>query len=256
MLPPKKKVILITGGATGLGHVIAEELCREHTVYCTSRDVKQEQEGGIRYVRMDITSESDVREAISQIRNKEGSIDVIINNAGVTLSGPTLDFSAEDFKMLLDTNVVGGFRILKEVFRHNEKPERVINITSLNGFFSFPNFGIYSASKFASEALGLALRYELGATTQVVNVSPGALLAESQKKMPHKTAREKIKILNWLMPLTTKEDVARVIAKLVRAKRVPAQVRIGRDAFIIHTLQRCLPGFMFDKIVFFVWRKH
>lgn len=252
----KNNIILITGGASGLGREIALEFGRKnYTVYCTSRNEEVSDFSNIHFLKMDVTSDADVQAAISKIVANEGCIDVIVNNAGITLSGPTLDFSIEDFKAIFDTNVISHLRILKEVFRYPQKPKKVINITSLNGFFSFPNFGIYCASKFAAEALGLALRYELGPETQVVNVSPGALAAESQKKMPHRSVREKIKILNWLMPLTSQKDVARKVEELVRMKRVPSQVRIGRDAHIIHMMQKILPDFVFDRIVFFIWKK-
>lgn len=252
----KNSIILITGGASGLGKEIALEFSQKnYIVYCTSR--KEEPLGGqgIRFLKMDITSDEDVKSVIGHIMATEGRIDVIVNNAGITLSGPTFGFSVEDFKGILDTNAIGSFRILKEALSYPEKPKKVINITSLNGFFSFPNFGIYSASKFAAEALGLALRYELGPEIQVVNVAPGALLAESEKKMPHRTAREKIKILNWLMPLTSQKDVARKVESLACAKTVPARVFVGRDAKIINMMQRFLPGFVLDRIILFIWRK-
>lgn len=252
----KNGIVFITGGASGLGKEIALEFGRKsYTVYCTSRKEEISDFKNIHFLKMDITSDTDVQVAISKIVANEGRIDVIVNNAGITLSGPTLDFSTEDFKTILDTNVIGHFRIFKEIFKCSQKPKMVINITSLNGYFSFPNFGIYCASKFAAEALGLALHYELSPETQVVNVSPGALAAESQKKMPHKSAREKIKILNWLMPLTSQKDVARKVEELVRMKRVPSRVRIGRDAHIIHMMQKILPDFIFDRMVFFIWKK-
>ncbi len=252
----KNQVVLITGGASGLGKEIALEFGRkDYVVYCTSRKDESSDQENIHFLKMDITSDADVKTSVDQVMTREGRIDIVVNNAGMTLSGPTLDFSSEDFKTIVDTNAIGSFRLLKGIFQYPQKPRMVINITSLNGFFSFPNFGIYCASKFAAEALGLALRYELGATTQVVNVSPGALLAESSKPISHKTAREKIKILNWLMPLTSQKDVAKRVEALARMKRVPAQLRIGRDTHIIYLMQKFLPSFIFDRIIFYIWTK-
>ena len=256
IIPMERRVILITGGASGLGKVIAQHLVRrKYVVYCTSRTSEPPQNSGVHYLKMDITSDIETKDAISEVMAKEKRIDVLINNAGITLSGPTLGFSVDDFKKILDTNVIGSFRLVKAIFSFPIKPQLIVNITSLNGFLSFPNFGLYSASKFASEALGLALRYELGPEVQVVNVAPGALLAESSKQMPHKSAREKIPLLNWLMPLTSQDDVARKVEELIRFRRVPARVLIGRDAQIIHMMQKFLPFSFFDKIVFHIWRK-
>jgi NAD(P)-dependent dehydrogenase (short-subunit alcohol dehydrogenase family) len=179
----EQKVILVTGGRSGLGKVIALYLVSKgHTVYGTSRTASASEVDGIRYISLDINSDTDSTNAINEIMRRESHIDVIINNAGITLAGPTLDYSPSDFKKILDTNVIGAFRLIKAAFSFPTKPQLVINITSLNGFLSFPNFGLYSASKFAMEALGLALRYELASSTKVVNVAPGAIYAESSKK--------------------------------------------------------------------------
>lgn len=252
----EKQVIFITGGLSGLGNVIARRLAMsKFIIYCTSREDAISEVDNIHFLKMDITSDIEVKNAINEVMTKEKHIDVVINNAGITLSGPTLQFSADNFKAIVDTNVVGPFRLIKEIFSFSPKPRLIINITSLNSFLSFPNFGLYSASKFAFDALGLALRYELSPTTQVVNVAPGALFAESSRKMSHKSAREKIPFLNWLMPLTFQEDVAREIERLIRVKTAPARVLVGRDAKIINMMQKILPFFIFDRIVFYIWRK-
>lgn len=250
------KVILITGGRSGLGRVIAQRLVSNgHTVYCTSRSPALAEVDGIHFLKLDITSDIETKNVITEIMMKESRIDVIINNAGITLSGPTLEFSVDDFKKILDTNVIGAFRLLKAVVAFPNKPKLIINITSLNGFFSFPNFGIYSASKFAMEALGLALRHELSPSMKIVNVAPGGLHAKSSGKMSHKPVREKSPLLNWLMPLTFPEDVAIVIEKLIHASAVPSRILIGRDAHIINMMQKLLPLAIFDRIVFYMWKK-
>jgi NAD(P)-dependent dehydrogenase (short-subunit alcohol dehydrogenase family) len=252
----KRKVILITGGNSGLGKVIAQDLIlKGHKVYGTSRSIPLPKIDGMNFLKLDITSDAETKSAIDEIIKKEKRIDVIINNAGITLAGPTLKFSVEDFRNIVETNLIGPFRLLKAALSIPGKPKLVINITSLNGFLSLPNFGLYCASKFAMEGLGLALRYELTPSTKVVNVAPGALCMESAKKMPHKPAREKIPLLNWLMPLTFPSDVSAAIVRLINAASVPPRVLVGRDAHIINLMQKLLPFSLFDRIVFYVWRK-
>jgi len=252
----EKKVVLITGGNSGLGKIIAQNLISKgYVVYGTSRNAELPKIAGMHFLKLNITSDTETKDAINEIIKKEKRIDIIINNAGITLTGPTLGFSAEDFKNILDTNLIGPFRLLKAALSLPNKPKLVINITSLNGFLSLPNFGLYCASKFAMEGLGLALRYELGPLTKVVNVAPGALFMESAKKIPHKPAREKFPLLSWLMPLTFPEDVSVVIEKLINASSVPPRVLVGRDAYIINLMQKILPSSIFDRIVFYIWRK-
>jgi len=251
-----EKIILLTGGNSGLGKIVAQYLVSKgHIVYGTSRTNTLSEIDGMHLLKMDITSDTECKGAINSIMTKEKRIDVIINNAGITLSGPTLEFSVDDFKNILDTNLIGAFRLLRAAIAFPVNPRLVINITSLNGFLSFPNFGLYSASKFAMEALGLALRYELASSTKVVNVAPGALREESIKKMAHKPARDKFFLLNWLMPLTSQEDVAIVIDKLINSSSVPPRVLIGRDTHIINIMQKLLPIFIIDKIITFIWNK-
>lgn len=252
-----RKVILITGGSSGLGKVIAQHLvAKGHAVYCTSRNAAAPSEVmGAHLLELDVTSEGGSTKAISEIMSREKRIDVIINNAGMTLSGPTLEFTVDDFKNVLDINLIGAFRLLKAAVSFPSKPSLVINITSLNGYFAFPNFGLYGASKFGMEALGLALRHELAPATKVVNVAPGALLIDASKKMSHKPAREKSRLLNWVMPLTSPEDVAVVIDRLINASSVPPRVLIGRDAHIINAMQKLMPMAVFDRIVSYIWKK-
>lgn len=250
-----KKIILLTGARSGLGKVVAQYLVSQgHMVYGTSRNDEVSTDNHFCWLKMDITSDVDCMNAISTVMEREGRLDVIVNNIGMTLSGPTLEFSVDDFKKILDTNVIGAFRLIKAAHSFATKPELVINITSLNGFMAYPNFGLYSASKFALEALGLSLRHEL-ASTKIVNVAPGGIQSSTANKMSHKTAREKIPLLRWLMPLTTQTDIAKVIGKLIDAKAVPPRVLIGMDAHIINLLQKLLPLSTFNKIISYIWKK-
>lgn len=252
----QKKIVLLTGANSGLGKVIAKHLLSKgHVIYGTSRNTGLKDTDNLHWLAVDINSDDDCMNAIRTIATKEGRLDVIVNNAGITLAGPTLDFSSNDFKNIFDTNVIGPFRLIKAAYSYPIKPGLIINITSLNGFMSYPNFGLYSASKYAMEALGFALRYELSPSTKVVNLAPGALHSENSNKMPHKSARERISLLKWLMPLTFQEDIAIVIGKLISATSVPPRVLVGRDAQIINMLQRILPLAVFDKIIFYIWKK-
>jgi NAD(P)-dependent dehydrogenase (short-subunit alcohol dehydrogenase family) len=250
------KVILITGGRAGLGHSLARLLVsRGHIVYCTSREIIEDKSDKVKRLRLDVTSDSDCLRIVKTIRSREARLDVIINYAGLTLTGPTLSFTEDDFKRILDVNVIGPFRLVKAACSTWPQVTRVINITSLSGFVATPNFGLYCASKFAMEGLGLALHYELAATTEVVNVALGAVVGKKSTQMSHRPARDRVLLLKWLMPLTTERAASETICRLVEARTVPQRVLIGRDTRILHFLHKVVPLFVIRKLILYVWRK-
>jgi NAD(P)-dependent dehydrogenase (short-subunit alcohol dehydrogenase family) len=255
------KVILITGTSSGLGEVITKILSSQNIVYAGARSPDEVPVGtNIKPIKLDITSEADCKEGVEKIIREEGRIDVVINNAGYGLVGPTTDFSSEDFLKILDTNTVGAFRLIKYVVPHMKKRKegRIINITSLNGLISLPNFGLYSASKHGLEALGIALRYELiKYGIWVTNLAPGAIYSKEEytKALPHKPAREKFRILYFLMPMVTREQIARKIEELIETPRPPVEVLMGADAKITTFLKRFLPSFAWEYLMNFVWSK-
>lgn len=251
------KVILITGGRIGLGLVIAEKLARRgDIVYCTSREPNSIKSKGIIYLKLDITSDDNVKSIVEQVMCKEGRIDVLVNNAGVTLSGPTLKFSSRDFKEIFDINVIGAFRIIQAVTLARSHIKLIINITSLSGILSLPNYGLYSASKFGIEALGVALKYELiSKSIGVVNLTVGALHSPMKVKFSHKPIRERSKFINWLIPLTKSESVADIVYNLAHSNRAPVKILVGRDTHIIYFIQKVFPYFILEKIILFIHRK-
>jgi len=252
----KNKVVLLTGARGSLGLVIAKTLIRNgFTVYALTRGAAVFSHPNLHWLATDINDVKDCKNAVGAIAQKEGLLDVIINNAGMTLSGPTLEFSEEDFKKIIEINTIAPFRLTKAAYELGIIPKLVINITSLNGFMSYPNFGIYSASKHALEALGFALRRELAPLTRVVNIAPGGLESENKNDAPHKTIRQRIPPLNWLMPLTKKEDVANIIVRTINARSSPPRILIGADAYIVNLMFKIMPYALIDKLIEKIWRK-
>ena len=168
------KVVLITGGACGIGRAIALELAKNHydivINYLTSRQAAEalkEQiihEYGVRCLAVwaDISDADQVDRMAAEIEEKLGGIDILINNAAVDLSNLFHLKNAEEFRRTLDVNVVGAFNCSKRVYPHMLEQEygRIINITSQLSVVANENESVYCASKGAINNLTRALSYE------------------------------------------------------------------------------------------------
>ena len=180
------KTILITGASTGFGRDTAETLAKAgHTVYASMRDPNGKNKNhadelskrGIKVVGLDVTSEASVDKAVSEVLKGAGKIDVLVNNAGIGSAGVTEAFTAEQAKVVFETNVIGLLRVTRAVLPSMRKNRDglIINIGSVLGRVTLPFFGIYGASKFAVEALTDSLRYEVSQLgVEVVVVQPSA----------------------------------------------------------------------------------
>jgi len=171
-----QKVVFITGISSGFGKSTAELLARNgHVIYGTSR--KEIESGSpVNVLKADVTDLMSVRAAIEFILQKEGRIDVVINNAGMGISGPIENASADDIRFQMRTNFMGVVNVIQSVLPAMRKQQggTIINVSSIGGLMGLPFQGFYSASKFAVEGLSEALRMELKPFhIKVVVVRPG-----------------------------------------------------------------------------------
>ena len=169
-------VILITGITSGFGKAMAERLSSEgHRVYGTHRKAK-EFIPGVTYIMADACSDDDCRNAVQQVLDAEGRIDVFINNAGMGIGGPLEFCSLEDARRQMDVNWMGMVRFLHYVVpaMRVQGKGRILCFSSIGGLMGLPFQGLYSASKFAIEGYCEALRLEVrGFGIDVVLIEPG-----------------------------------------------------------------------------------
>jgi len=178
------KTILITGASSGFGRDTAETLHHAgHTVYASLRGVQGKNREaaealrklGITTVELDVSDDASVDAGVESVLAEAGKIDVLVNNAGIASAGVTEAFTAEQAKVIFDTNVVGLLRVTRAVLpsMRQRRDGLIINIGSILGRVTFPFVGIYGASKFAVEALTDSLRYEVSQLgVEVVEVQP------------------------------------------------------------------------------------
>jgi NAD(P)-dependent dehydrogenase (short-subunit alcohol dehydrogenase family) len=178
------KTILITGTSSGFGRDTAETLRRAgHTVYASMRGAGGKnfeaaealRKLGIKTVELDVSDDASVEAGVKNVLAEAGTIDVLVNNAGIASAGVTEAFTAEQAHAIFDTNVIGLLRVTRAVLpsMRRQHDGLIINIGSILGRVTFPFVGIYGASKFAVEALTDSLRYEVSQLgVEVVAVQP------------------------------------------------------------------------------------
>jgi|RhiMetdeSRZDD1v2_1073273.scaffolds.fasta_scaffold12214_9 NAD(P)-dependent dehydrogenase (short-subunit alcohol dehydrogenase family) len=186
-----KKIILITGTNSGFGWLAANSCAAHgHKVYATMRNTKSNnaekakalaREANIEILDLDVTNSKSVTDAVASIINKEGRVDVLVNNAGIYATGIAETFTEEDLERVINVNVKGVWRTIKAVLPKMRKQGDglIINISSVAGRFSTPFMTVYNSSKFALEGLTEGLHYEVKSLgVDVVMIQPGAFPTE------------------------------------------------------------------------------
>ncbi len=172
-----KKVVLITGASSGIGKSVATFLSkRDFIVYGTSRKPKNSSVDDFHFVALDVTQEETIKEAVQQVFEKEGRIDILINNAGVGITGPIEETPENEIKKAFDTNYFGPLKMIRHILpiMRKQKSGLIINVTSIAGYMGLPYRGIYSATKGALEITTEAYRMEVKQFgIKMTNIAPG-----------------------------------------------------------------------------------
>ena len=187
-------IVFITGISSGFGYETAKLLSQEgHTVYGTVRRAV-EPLPKVNYISLDVRDKQAVSDAVQQIVEKEGRIDVLVNNAGMGIGGPLEFATEEEIRLQMDTNFMGLVHCVDAVlpYMRKQKSGKIISLSSIGGLMGLPFQGFYSASKFAIEGYCEALRLETQSFgIQVVVLRPGDFATSftgSRKKVADEAA--------------------------------------------------------------------
>jgi 3-oxoacyl-[acyl-carrier protein] reductase len=186
---------LVTGAGRGIGRAIAKALASKGAqVFLAARTASQLESAAeeIRCsgaaavpVPTDLSDERDIRSLFDRIGNEAGRLDILINNAGVGIYGPVVDFASADFDAVMRVNTKAAFLCCQQALRLMipKKSGTIINISSVVGFKGYPNQAAYTASKHA--LLGLTKSLAVEAQEHGIRVSailPGGVDTEMVAK--------------------------------------------------------------------------
>ena len=171
------KVVLITGASSGIGKSIATFLSNKgFIVYGTSRNPKNIEEYPFKLIALDVTKKETIQKAVETVVENEGRLDILINNAGMGITGAVEETPVYEMKAVFDTNfygVVECIQIAAPYLRKN-KESLIMNITSIAGYMGLPFRGVYSSVKGALKILTESLNMEMQQFgIDVVSVAPG-----------------------------------------------------------------------------------
>jgi short-subunit dehydrogenase len=259
------KVVLITGASSGIGKSTAEFLSQKgFVVYGTGRNPKNDDKNPYSLIALDVTKPASIAKAIQHVIEKEGRIDVLVNNAGMGITGPIEDTPTDEMRKVFDTNFFGAIDVMKAVLPQMRKQKAgcIINVTSIAGYMGLPYRGIYSATKGALDLVAEAIRMEVKEFgIQIANVAPGDVatnIAAGRYHTPvfeHSAYREKYQMNLDLMdnhvdggmdPIKMAEQIYRVIES--NHPRVHYRVGGFMEKFSI-VLKRILPSKMYEKLL-------
>lgn len=259
--PAANIVTLVTGISSGIGWEIAQLLAeRGARVFGTARDPRSAKPiPGVEIVRLDVTDEASVQEAIQGIVQKAGPVQYLVNNAGYTAVGALEETSIDEAKQQFETNFFGVLRVTNAVLpaMREKRHGRIVNISSVVGFIPAPYWGIYAASKHALEGYTESLDHEIrrfGVRAMLVEPAYTKTRINGNAKFPQNQLAAYSTEKNRLIDLANKNveqgDDPQIVAEAVwtaltsRSPRLRYPVGQG---LLLSRLRRFAPAGIFDR---------
>lgn len=248
----ENKVWFITGTSTGIGRALAETaLAKGYKVVATARkpevlaDLAEKYPETVLTVKLDVTDKKDVADAIEKSVEKFGRIDVVVNNAGYGLLGAVEEPSDKQIRGQFETNLFGVINVVRGTLPvlRRQKSGHIINVSSGLGFFAFPSYGYYSATKFAVQGLSEALAQEVAPLGIKVTIAePGATrtsfidkgVVKPANALPedYPSTTNLLELFNQSQdsPISDPRRLAEILIEIAEVENPPLHLPLGADS--------------------------
>ena len=209
------RVVLITGGSRGIGLATAKRFAAMGDKVAVTYN-SSAPSGDFLAVKCNVTNESDVERAFTEVENALGPVEVLVSNAGITKDGLLLRMKEDDFASVVDTNLTGAFRVCKRATQSmlRARKGRIILVSSVVGLLGQAGQANYAASKAGLVGLARSLAREFGSRSITVNVvAPGPVDTDMTRTL----GADKLQAIADLVPLAriaTADEIAGAIAFL------------------------------------------
>ena len=249
----EKKVWFITGTSAGIGRELAETALENgYRVVATARKPEVLRDLAEKYpetaltLKLDVTNNADIAAAIAQTIERFSKIDVVVNNAGYGLLGAVEEPSDEQIRGQFETNFFGVTNVVRAALPvlRAQKSGHIINVSSGLGFFAYPSYGYYSATKFAVQGLSEALAQELAPLgIRVTIAEPGGTKTDFIKGVvqPENVLPEDYPSTTRLLELfngrtggdglSDPRRVAEILVETVESENPPLHLPLGEDSY-------------------------
>ncbi|MEH6656124.1 SDR family NAD(P)-dependent oxidoreductase [Leeuwenhoekiella marinoflava] len=248
----KQKIWFITGASKGMGLELTKTVLNNgDKVIATSRSPERllrnlgQDSQNLRSLKLDITQEVDVKNAVSKSIEAFGRIDVVVNNAGYNLLGSVEELSDAEFRETMDVNVFAMANVIRNILPilRKQKSGHIINISSMMGYLSYPSNGSYCATKFAVIGLSEALAQEVSHFgIKVTILAPGTFrtsfmsdksLAVTKNKIEDYNLNEQVELFKSYdgKQLGDPKKLAKVLLNITRLSNPPLHLPLGSDSY-------------------------
>lgn len=218
------KTVIVTGASRGIGACIAKEFAKKGYNVVVNFNKSEEKAkqvaleverlgGKALLVKADVSDPEQVKSMVERTIKVFGRVDVLVNNAGISISGLLIDMTDEQIQELVQTNLVSVLTCSREVAKNmmSNQSGRIVNVSSIWGVVGGSNETVYSATKAGIIGFSKALAKELGLSNITVNVvAPGAIETDMMKNVPNEVKKE-ISSETMLQRLGSPCDVASAV---------------------------------------------